>query len=218
MVESAVLYSGGKDSSYALHTAQQETEVTDVVTVHAEPGSYMYHVPASEVAATAADAMTATHTAVDVEGDDELQPVEDALSELDVDAVYTGAVESEYQRSRVDDVARRLDVEHRAPLWHRDPEDALREIADTYEVVVTAVAADGLTEDWLGRKLDTAAVEEILELRRRKGVHPLGEGGEYESLAVAGPHLDFRIEIEYSTEWDGVRGELEVEDCWIERN
>ncbi len=215
MVDSAVLYSGGKDSSYALHTAQQETEVTDVVTVHAEPGSYMYHVPASEVAAAAAEALPAAHTAVEVEGEDELQPVEDALGSLDVDAVYTGAVESEYQRSRVDDVSRRLDVEHRAPLWHRDPEEALREIAESYDVVVTAVAADGFTEDWLGRSLDSEAVEEILELQDERGVHPLGEGGEYESLAVAGPHLDFRIQLEYTTEWDGVRGEIKVEDCWI---
>lgn len=213
----AALYSGGKDSSYALRQAQQEADLTHVVTVHASTGSYMYHVPASDVAALAAEEMDARHVAVEVEGDGEIQPLETALAEVGVDAVYTGAVESEYQRSRVDDVADRLQVEHRAPLWGCDAEDKLREIADGYEVLVTAVAADGLDEDWLGRELDADAVEELLELRDSHRVHPLGEGGEFETLAVSGPHVDFRIELDYEVEWDGVRGELRVEDAWLER-
>ncbi len=218
MVESAVLYSGGKDSSYALHTAKQESTVTHVVTVHADRGSYMYHVPANDVAAVAASEMDARHVAVDVDGDDELAPVEDALATLDVDMVYTGAVESDYQRTRVDDVARRLDVEHRTPLWHTDPERMLREIAMEYDVLVTGVAADGLDDSWLGRRLDDDAVEELLKLHSERGVHPLGEGGEYESLAVAGPHVDFRIQVEYDVDWDGVRGEIQVKDAWIEED
>ncbi len=212
----AALYSGGKDSSYALRRAQQEADLTRVVTVHASTGSYMYHVPASDVAALAAEEMDARHVAVEVEGDDEIAPLEDTLAGLDVDAVYTGAVESEYQRSRVDDVADRLEVEHHAPLWHCAPGEKLEEIARNYEVLVTAVAADGLDHSWLGRTLDEVAVKEMLELRDSHGVHPLGEGGEFETLAVAGPHLDFRIEVEYEVEWDGVRGELQVEDAWIE--
>lgn len=212
----AALYSGGKDSSYALHRAQVEADLAHVVTVHASTGSYMYHVPASDVAALAADEMDVNHVEVEAEEEDEIQPLEDALSDLDVDAVYTGGVESDYQRSRVDDVADRLDVEHRAPLWHCDPEQKLREIADDYEVVVTAVAAGGLDEDWLGRSLDGDSVQELIELRESHGVHPLGEGGEFETLAVSGPHVDFRIAVEYDVEWDGVRGEIKVEDAWIE--
>ena len=39
----------------------------------------------------------------------------------------------------------------------------------------------------------------------------IGEGGEYETLVVAGPHFDGELKVSGKTLWDGVRGELEID-------
>ncbi len=85
-----------------------------------------------------------------------------------------------------------------------------------FEIRIIRVAAYGLDESWLGRTLDADALDELEELNEEYGVHLLGEGGEFETLVTDGPHMDRRIELEYSTEWDGTRGTLVVEDAWLE--
>jgi len=64
------------------------------------------------------------------------------------------------------------------------------------------VAAYGLDESWLGRRYDADALAELVDLREECGVHPLGEGGEFETYVVDGPHMDRRIDMEYDT-WGG---------------
>lgn len=212
----AALFSGGKDSSYAFARADEKYEggVDTLVTVEAKEASLMYHVPAVELTSLVAEAAGKEH-AVYQEGEDALEPLRDAVAGLEPDVLAAGAVASEYQMSRVEGVCEEFGVETYAPLWEADPEEALREVTKEFEVIVTAVAADGMEESWLGRELDEEAVAQVLVLRDEYGVHPMGEGGEFETLAVAGPHMDGRLEIEYETEWDGVRGSLRVTEAEI---
>ena len=212
----AALFSGGKDSSYAFARADKKYDggVDTLVTVEAKEASLMYHVPAVELTSLVAEAAGKEH-AVYQEGEDALEPLRDAVAGLEPDVLAAGAVASEYQMSRVESVCEEFGVETYAPLWEADPEEALREVTKEFEVIVTAVAADGMEESWLGRELDEEAVTEVLVLRDEYGVHPMGEGGEFETLAVAGPHMDGRLEIEYETEWDGVRGSLRVTEAEI---
>lgn len=216
----AALFSGGKDSSYAVARADEKYGEDDdddggvdtLVSVEARGASLMYHVPAVELTSLVAEAAGKKH-AVYEEGDDALEPLREAVAELEPDALAAGAVASEYQMSRVESVCEEFGVETYAPLWGADPEEALREVTDEFEVIVTAVAADGMDEQWLGRELDAEAVEDLLRLREEKGVHPMGEGGEFETLAVAGPHMEGRLSVEYEKVWDGVRGYLRVTDA-----
>jgi len=212
----AALFSGGKDSSYAFARADKKYDggVDTLVTVEAKEASLMYHVPAVELTSLVAEAAGKEH-AVYQEGEDALEPLRDAVAGLEPDVLAAGAVASEYQMSRVESVCEEFGVETYAPLWEADPEEALREVTKEFEVIVTAVAADGMEESWLGRELDEEAVTEVLVLRDEYGVHPMGEGGEFETLAVAGPHMDGRLSVEYETEWDGVRGSLRVTEAEI---
>ena len=225
------LFSGGKDSSWALYQAlERGLDVSRLVTVHPESDSYMYHVPATHLTALAAesigidlvdvhpadfDAESATDSGA--QGDAELEPLEAALVDLDADldggiaGGIAGAVESEYQTSRIEAMCERLDCELFAPLWQEDP----RELADAmldagFEIVILQVAADGLDESWLGRTLDADALAELEALNDEYGVHLLGEGGEFETFVVDGPHMDRRIELEYDTVWEGTRGHVEI--------
>lgn len=210
------LFSGGKDSSYAVARAEEEYEggVDTLVTVEAREASMMYHLPAFELTSLVAEAAGKEHVVYE-EGDDATEPLREAVAELEPDVVAVGAVASEYQMSRVESVCEEFGVETYAPLWGANPEEALREVAKEFEVMVTAVAADGMDEGWLGRELDEEAVAEVLGLRDEYGVHPMGEGGEFETLAVAGPHMDGRLSVEYETEWDGVRGSLRVTEAEV---
>ncbi|WP_435552009.1 diphthine--ammonia ligase [Natrinema sp. CGMCC1.2065] len=231
------LFSGGKDSSWALYRALEAGLPVDrLVTVHPAGDSYMYHVPATELATLAAESIGielidvepddfAADAAVDsgTQGDAELEPLEAALEDLDADlpggiaGVTAGAVESEYQTSRIQGLCDRLGCELFAPLWQEDP----RELADAmleagFEIAIIQVAARGLDESWLGRTLDREAIADLEALHEEYGVHILGEGGEFETFVVDGPHMDRRIDLEYEREWEGTRGRLRITDATLE--
>ncbi|MFB6236079.1 MAG: diphthine--ammonia ligase [Halopenitus sp.] len=226
------LFSGGKDSSWALYRALAEgMDVSRLLTVHPEGDSYMYHTPATELASLAAESMGIE--LVDVEPDDfgaddvrdsgaqgdaEVEPMEAALrelaTELDLAGVTAGAVESEFQTSRIESMCDRLGIDLFAPLWERDPETLAEEMIDTgFEITIIQVAAYGLDESWLGRTLDHDALDELRELNEEYGVHVIGEGGEFETFVTDGPHMDRAIDLEYDTVWDGTRGHLQITDA-----
>ena len=228
------LFSGGKDSSWALYRAlENDYPVERLVTVHPEGDSYMYHVPATRLASLAAESIGIELVEVEpedfgaddvpdagVQGDEELEPLEAALRELDAEVgvagVTAGAVESEYQTSRIEAMAERLEANLFAPLWQEEPRALAEEMLSAgFEIRIIRVAAYGLDESWLGRTLDDDALDELEALNDEYGVHILGEGGEFETLVTDGPHMDRRIELEYSTEWDGTRGTIVVEDAWL---
>ncbi|RKD95398.1 diphthine--ammonia ligase [Halopiger aswanensis] len=234
------LFSGGKDSSWAVYRALEEgLDVRRLVTVHPSDDSYMYHVPATDLASLAAESIGIELVDVDpgdleaetvadssAQGDDELEPLEAALEEVDDDlrtagrggiaGVTAGAVESEYQTNRIQAMCDRLGCDLFAPLWQEDP----RELADAmleagFEIKIIQVAAHGLDESWLGRILDEAALADLEALNEEYGVHILGEGGEFETLVVDGPHMDRRIDLEYEREWDGTRGRLRITEATL---
>ncbi|QKY21668.1 diphthine--ammonia ligase [Halolamina sp. CBA1230] len=229
------LFSGGKDSSWALYRAQQEgLDVGRLLTVHPAGDSYMYHTPATRLARLAAESVGLPLTEIepddfgadDVEdagaqGDAEIEPLEAALADIAADAdltgVTAGAVESEYQTSRIEALCDRLEIDLFAPLWQRDPETLATEMLDAgFEITIVQVAAAGLDESWLGRTLDADALAELQELHDEYGVHVLGEGGEFETFVVDGPHMDRRIDLALSTRWEGTRGHVVVDDASLE--
>jgi ABC transporter with metal-binding/Fe-S-binding domain ATP-binding protein len=230
------LFSGGKDSSWALYRAlERGLRVERLVTVHPAGDSYMYHVPATRVAVLAAESIglplvevepddfgTGAVTDPGARGDAELEPLEARLREVDADlpggvaGLVAGAVESEYQTSRVESMAERLEADLFAPLWQRDPRRLADAMLDAgFEIRVIRVAAGGLDESWLGRTVDAAALADLERLNDEYGVHLLGEGGEFETLVTDGPHMERPIRLDYETEWDGTRGTVRIEDAWL---
>ncbi|NUE02531.1 diphthine--ammonia ligase [Halorubraceae archaeon YAN] len=230
------LFSGGKDSSWALYQALESgLNVTRLLTVHPRGDSYMYHVPATQLAQLAAESLDIELIEVDpgaldaestvdsgVQGDSELEPLEEALTELSTEielaGVTAGAIESEFQTSRIQGMCDRLEIDLFAPLWQEDPEHLAEQMLDAgFEITIVQVAAYGLDESWLGRTLDSEAILELKTLNEAYGVHILGEGGEFETLVTNGPHMSRPIELEYETEWDGAsgRGKLQITDAWL---
>lgn len=229
------LFSGGKDSSWALYRALEAgLPVERLLTVHPAGDSYMYHVPETRLASLAAESIGIPLVEVEpddfgadavvdagAQGDAELEPMEaaleDVVSDLPLAGVTAGAVESEFQTSRIEAMCDRLGVDLFAPLWQRDPGELGEAMVDAgFEIVILQVAAAGLDESWLGRTLDRSALAELAELNEEYGVHVLGEGGEFETFVTDGPHMDRAIALEYDVEWDGSRGRIRVTDARLE--
>uniref|UniRef100_A0A673I1X5 Diphthine--ammonia ligase n=1 Tax=Sinocyclocheilus rhinocerous TaxID=307959 RepID=A0A673I1X5_9TELE len=114
-----------------------------------------------------------------------------------VEAVSVGAILSDYQRVRVENVCVRLQLQPLAYLWRRDQAELLREIISSgLHAVVIKVAAYGLDPDrHLGKSL--AEMEAYLhELSDKYGVHICGERSEYETFTVDCPLFKKKIVID----------------------
>jgi ABC transporter with metal-binding/Fe-S-binding domain ATP-binding protein len=214
----ASLFSGGKDSTYASYLASREGELVYLVTVKPRrEDSWMFHTVNLHLVPLLAEAQGLELVTVDSSGEKEteLEDLARVLGALDIDGIVTGAIASNYQKKRVDAICGELGLAHVSPLWGRSSPELLDEVIEEgMEVVVTAVAAMGLDESWLGRVLDGDAAGELKELSLRHGFDVCGEGGEMETLVVDAPWFGKRLEIvEARREWDGVRGSYVVEEA-----
>lgn len=215
----AALVSGGKDSILALHCAQTTGwDVTHVVTVRPRAhDSWMFHVPNTDLAPLVSEAIGVPLVSVETHGEKEREvaDLEAALARLDVDGFVSGALASEYQRTRLEGIGHRLGLKSFTPLWHKSPEEILGTVAtEAWDVRFAAVAAEGLGERWLGRRVTKEAVAELVELRARHGLHVGGEGGEYETLVLDAPCYQRRIEVvRASAQWRRDGGVWRVEEA-----
>ena len=112
---------------------------------------------------------------------------------LGVDAVCSGAILSDYQRLRVEDVCGRLGLTSMAYLWRRDQSQLLTDMVDAGLVAaVIKVAAMGLSGKHLGKTL--GQLTPVLErLHTEFGCHVCGEGGEFETLTLDCPAFKRRL-------------------------
>lgn len=221
-MRAAVLFSGGKDSTYAAYVAKQNDELVCLITLSPRRAdSWMFHYPNILWTKLQVEAIGTPHVVMETEGAKEVElgdlrkAIAVAKEKHAIECVYTGALASEYQKSRVDRIALELGVSSISPLWQVDPEvHLLRLIEKKFEVVLVGVAALGLDEGWLGRRLDEKTIRDLVELHRKYGVHVGLEGGEGETFVLDCPIFNQRIELT-STEkvWRGDSGYLMIKDA-----
>lgn len=210
------MFTGGKDSTRAIEVAMREgVEVKYLVTIiPSREDSWMYHSAALNVIDLLSEALGLPLVKRPSSGvkEEEVEDLYKALKGLDVEVVVSGVVASEYQRSRIEAVCRRLGLRPYNPLWGVDEESYLRGLLrDGYEVMVTSVAALGLGPEWLGRVLDEGALEELKRLRGAYGVSMALEGGEGETLVLDSPIHRRRLVVEEAErEWRGRSGVLKI--------
>jgi len=213
------LFSGGKDSLFAIKKAiEQGHEIKYLATIHSKnPESYMYHTP--NIGLTLMQSRCLNIQLVSKqslgEKEKEVKDLEILLNNLDADGVVCGAIASNYQKERIEKVCENLRLKLLTPLWGMNQEELLREIVKSgFEVIITAVAAEGLDESWLGRKIDEKCIEDLIELNKKFHINVSGDGGEYESLVLDCPLFSRKIEITKSEKiWKDNAGVMEIKDA-----
>ena len=105
-----------------------------------------------------------------------------------IEAVSSGAILSTYQKNRVENICKRLNMTSLAYLWSRNQNELLNEMIESkIEAIIIKVACMGLRpEKHLGKTI--AEMKMFLqELETKYGCNVCGEGGEYETLTLDCP-------------------------------
>jgi len=198
-----VLFSGGKDSTLALHKAAEKEEVVCLITLVSEnKESFMFHTPNIDATALQAEAMDLPLIRKVTEGkpEEELKDLEEAIAQAVKDCkitgVVTGAVESAYQSKRIQGVCDGLNVSCISPLWKKKQKALLEElVVKGFKVIISGVFAYPLDESWLGKEIDKELIERLSLLGKEFDLSIAGEGGEIETTVLDAPLFKKKIEI-----------------------
>ena len=224
-MKAAVLFSGGKDSTMALYYAlKMEEDVIYLLSMKSRNDeSYMFHVPNIHVTDLIAQAVDIPIMSVETEGikEEELEDLKGAfmnLKDLGVECIYTGALYSQYQKSRIERLGSEVGLEIISPYWHVDELEYMREIVSLgFKIIISGVAAWGMDESWLGRVIDDEAIDELVKINEKYYVDLAFEGGEAETLAIDGPIFKKKIRIlKDRKEWHHDSGVYIIEDAVLE--
>lgn len=199
----AVLFSGGKDSTFALNVAlEQGWDVRYLVTIMPQrEDSWMFHHPCVELTKLQAETIGIPHITKTTSGEKEkeLEDLVEALKEIsgEVDAVVSGAVASRYQKDRMDVVCKELGLRSITPLWGKDQLNLVQTEVDAgFDIIFSGVSSAGLDRSWLGRMLDAQTIEKLKDVHRKHSINIAGEGGEYETFVMDGPIFKKRVAFE----------------------
>ena len=199
-----VLFSGGKDSTYATYLAKKQGhEISCLISLVSEnPHSYMFHTPSISATEIQARVMNIpiitikTHGIKERELKDLIKVIKQAIKEYKIEGIVTGAVGSVYQASRIQKICNELNLECFNPLWQRDEIEYLHELIDNkFKVMIVGVFAYPLNEKWLGRIIDHKFIAEAAALKEKYKIHPAGEGGEFETLVLNCPLFKHGLKV-----------------------
>lgn len=213
------LISGGKDSCFNLMKCVEHGHQV-VALAHLRPkdsdevDSYMYQSVGHEAIPLYAEAMGIPLFQGEITGRPHNQNGEYSVTDGDevedlfklmltvrqripYDAVSVGAILSDYQRARVQNICNRLRVEMLAYLWHQDQVQLLKEMIDSnIHAIVIKVAAMGLDPcKHLGMTIKDI-LPHMLKMKEAYGLNVCGEGGEYETLTLDCPLFKKRLVVD----------------------
>ncbi len=202
-LRATVLFTGGKDSTYALHTAfLQGFDIVVLASIYPLYGySMLYHKPIIEVTRLQAYSMDLPLESIGVyRRGMELQALYYLLKRVrekyNIKAVFSGAVLSDYQRMRYSMIAEKLGLRTYTPLWRIDQEKYMRElVGNGFQFIITNINTMGLPMKLLGKIITEEDVEEIISRSKRYGFNPAFEGGEAETLVVNAPLFKHKIHV-----------------------
>ncbi|XP_066280643.1 uncharacterized protein [Branchiostoma lanceolatum] len=215
------LVSGGKDSCYNMMQCVAEGhQIVALANLRPqgkdELDSYMFQTVGHDAIDLYADAMSLPLYRRTIQGGSllvdmdytptEADEVEDLFlllqeikEEVEIEAVSVGAILSDYQRVRVENVCSRLGLTSLGYLWRRDQQELLQEMIDArVHAILIKVAALGLDPDkHLGLTLQQI-YPHMLKMNMKFGLNICGEGGEYETFTLDCPLFRKKIVVDCS--------------------
>ncbi|XP_055380431.1 uncharacterized protein LOC129611354 [Condylostylus longicornis] len=213
------MVSGGKDSCYNMMQCVAEGhQIVALANLHPkdldELDSYMYQTVGHMGIEILAKAMNTPLYRRETKGkstqtgkhyvptdDDEVEDLYNLLeyvkNEHQVEAVAVGAILSDYQRVRVENVCSRLNLVSLAYLWRRDQTELLQEMIDcrVHSILIKVAALGLVPERHLGKSIREVQPH-LINMKEKYGLNVCGEGGEYETFTLDCPLFKQRIVVE----------------------
>ena len=217
----AALFSGGKDSTYAIHLAKKLGHTVDVLLTlypHSDE-SHLLHYPNINFTPLQSKSMKIPQFMEKTISNDPENETEklnnlitNAKQNYSIEGIVHGGILSDYQRNNFSSVCKKNQLEILSPLWNKDPESYMKELLDeNFEYIISAVSSDGLNDSWLGQTIDMNRLDKLQKLQKKFGFNLNFEGGEAETFVTNCPLFEKPLLIQDSTtEWDGYRGRFEI--------
>jgi diphthine-ammonia ligase len=215
------LFSGGKDSTYAVYESIRHGHEIRCLLTLSPPSdeSLLFHFPNIEIAPLLAKAIRLPHLVSSVKGIDlhcELEALEAlikrARAEYDIEGIVHGGISSKFQNSHFSICCSKYGLRVVNPLWGRPAIKFMRDlISNGFKTLITSVSAMGLDKYWLGKIIDEKVLDRLIELSDRNHFNLNFEGGEAETLVLDSPiHHDIIDIMESQIHWDGQRGFFKI--------
>ena len=225
----ACLFSGGKDSTYAIHVAKKQGhDVTCLLSIFPKSDeSHLLHHPNLQWTKLQSESMNIPQlTAISSSDDtgDELIIIENLLRhakvQFQIDGLLHGGIKSKFQKEQFETLCSKLNLIPVAPLWETEPKKYMNDLLDSgFNFMMITVSSDGLDEQWLGKLILKSDIEILNNLSSKFGFNLNFEGGEAETFVIDCPLFSNPIKInKFLKHWDGYRGRFEIVDAELNYN
>jgi diphthine-ammonia ligase len=199
----AVLFSGGKDSNYALYLASKENEISCLINMKSRnEESYMFQSAGNNIINLQSHALNIPLVQENTNGKKEKElldlkkAIKKAIEKYKIKGIVTGAIKSAYQSSRIQKICDELNIYCFNPIWQINEENFLDDLIDNkFEVKIIGIFSYPLSKENLNTTIDKKFKDEILKLSKKHKISPAGEGGEYESFVLDSPLFKKKIKI-----------------------
>ena len=225
----ACLFSGGKDSTYAIHLAQKQGhDVVCLLSIFPKSEeSHLLHYPNLRWTKLQSESMKIpqlTTRSNSDDTDDELIAMENLLQnakdQFQIDGLVHGGIKSKFQKEKFETLCLKLNLVSIVPLWETEPKKYMNELLDSdFNFMMMTVSSDGLDEQWLGKLISKSDIEILNNLSNKFGFNLNFEGGEAETFVIDCPLFSNPIKInQFTKNWDGYRGRFEIVDAELNYN
>ncbi len=225
----ASLFSGGKDSTFAIYLVQKQGhQISCLLSVLPKSDeSHLLHHPNMRWTGLQSESMRIPQITIVSESDDtddELVLLEKLLKqakkEYQIEGLVHGGIKSKFQKEKFETICSKLNLESISPLWDAEPIQYMNDLVDSgFEFIMTSVTSDGLDDSWLGKIISKSDIITLQKLSEKFGFNLNFEGGESETFVVNCPMFSNPIKIIKSKKkWDGYRGRFEIVDAELNYN
>ena len=225
----ASLFSGGKDSTYAIYMVQKQGhDIACLLSVFPKSDeSHLLHHQNMAWTKLQSESMNIPQLSISSDfdnTDEELLKLEillqKAKEQFGIEGVVHGGIKSNFQKDKFETLCSKLNLIIVAPLWGIESQQYMDDLFDSkFEFIMTVVSSDGLDDSWLGKLISKSDIDILKRLSQKFEFNLNFEGGEAETFVINCPLFTNSIKInQFEKIWDGYRGRFEIVDAGLNCN